>query len=1506
MNKDIMMKKLLNGNIAPAMQLLSSAQFLSSTLLVSSTLLLSATSVNAADLDLATKPLYTGTTESPMMMLVMGRDHTLYYEAYNDASDLNGDGILDIKFMPDYAYEGYFDSRYCYKPESDIFVPQSVATTCTASEEWSGNFLNYLTMTRMDVLKKVLYGGTRSTDSTDKTILERVFIPQDAHSWAKAYTSIAVDGYDIADYAPLSAPSSGKQHFFGSVTYNSLTDAPILRVRQNASYGGSDPGIWNWASTEGPVLRSSGGTQSRVDSYVVRVEVCKSGFTDGNNCRVYPNGNFKPTGLLHDYGEQDQMLFGLLTGSYNKNLSGGVLRKAIGQFSTEVNKNTGQFTSIADGIVATINKLRVHGFRYSDQSYRTQCGWITTRAINEGECASWGNPIGEMLYEAMRYFSGVKSASPTYATTGSYDAEIGLTSPTWDDPYDGKGTCSRPNTLLISDINPSYDSDQLPGVYSEFEATYDGTTLPGFSVSNLLGIISSAENKTSGQFFIGQSGTINDGAPTAKEITGLGHIRGLAPAEPTKKGSYSSAAVAYYGHNNDIHRSKADDQKVTTMVVALASNLPEIEVDIDGSIIKIIPFAKSVGGASINANKDHFQPTNTIVDWYVESISSTKGIFRINFEDVEQGADHDMDMIVKYTYEVKDNLCKTYSGDTCSETAKGVEITLDSTYAAGGIDQHAGYVISGTTNDNTFLEVKDRGGREVEYYLDTPDSLNYDNRDISGSNTKLGYTATRVFFPSNTKAADFLPSPLWYAAKWGGFSDINHNQKPDLVSEWDADQNGDPDNYFPVTNAGQLQYQLAAAFDLAYDGNVASTSPVFSSNFLRVGSLVYQTSFEEAAWSGDVEAYIANTSGEYPSTASWSAADQLDAMDISIRKIFSRRDAAAVGEQGTVFEFKAPNNKNELDSIFTTEQSDLLLGDFTSPGNAGNGQGQGQGYITNQEFAYIEAAINYIRGDRSHEAENTDYEFRERNSRLGDIIYSTPYNVSIGKGHQVEDEVLVFGANDGMVHVVDANNGKELVAYIPSGIYSALGQLVEPTYIHEYSTDGGITAYSDDADKIELTIDDETKEVGRTTVVGRLGLGAKGLYAMDVSKVKSSDGSMMKWEITTDSTGFEGIGKSIASPTIVKLHNGETGVIFENGFNSTDPEGAIYIANLSTGALIKKLSVGSQTDPTGAGRHNALAQPAIIDNNGDSIADYIYAGDLFGNMWVFDISGNSTNEWGNKKDNNSPLFTALSPTLSGVEYLPQPITTRPSVARHPSGSGVIVAFGTGKYIEKGDTEIENQATQSFYAIADPLDTSVVTAVRSSGAFSTLQNQTIIKETSTNRILSSNPVDWDNVNGFYLDFINTEEDETGLPNTNNYGERLIGNSLVFANKVSFTTLMPNPDVCSAGGTGWYMELNLYTGQTWNLGTTKVDDPLTAEDESIPDDSSNQFLDGVSNGMTSVVSPNIVIIENEDGTTTEVLGSDEVALKTCITLSTGKVICFDDTAIATGRLSWRHLY
>ncbi len=116
-------------------------------------------------------------------MLTMSRDHKLYYEAYNDYSDLNEDGSLDIGYKPAAIdYYGYFDSYNCYSYSNGEFIPVGVRKSTASREnkkcgraagQWSGDFLNYVTTSRMDALRKVLYGGYRYVDTADRTVLER-------------------------------------------------------------------------------------------------------------------------------------------------------------------------------------------------------------------------------------------------------------------------------------------------------------------------------------------------------------------------------------------------------------------------------------------------------------------------------------------------------------------------------------------------------------------------------------------------------------------------------------------------------------------------------------------------------------------------------------------------------------------------------------------------------------------------------------------------------------------------------------------------------------------------------------------------------------------------------------------------------------------------------------------------------------------------------------------------------------------------------------------------------------------------------------------------------------------------------------------------------------------------------------------------------------------------------------------------------------------------------------
>ncbi len=166
------------------------------TLLCGFTLFLAASSTyGVSPTSLSQSPLFLVTSADPLVMLNLSNDHQLFYKAYDDWSDINSDGVIDTTYNHDIDYYGYFDSYKCYVYDTtdDRFEPDSITDDkyCAGASDWSGNFLNWASMTRMDSVKKILYGGTRSTDSSTSTVLERSYLPGDAHSFAKHYSPVA-------------------------------------------------------------------------------------------------------------------------------------------------------------------------------------------------------------------------------------------------------------------------------------------------------------------------------------------------------------------------------------------------------------------------------------------------------------------------------------------------------------------------------------------------------------------------------------------------------------------------------------------------------------------------------------------------------------------------------------------------------------------------------------------------------------------------------------------------------------------------------------------------------------------------------------------------------------------------------------------------------------------------------------------------------------------------------------------------------------------------------------------------------------------------------------------------------------------------------------------------------------------------------------------------------------------------------------------------------------------
>jgi type IV pilus assembly protein PilY1 len=1268
-------------------------------------------------------PLGVTTSAKPMVLLVAGKDHKLFYEAYNDASDVNGDGILDVRFNPSITYYGLFDSGLCYTYSSYLFSPASTTTTGKCSGQWSGNWLNYVTTSRIDALRKVLYGGMREVDSTNQTILRRAYIPQDAHSWAKEYTSEAVDGYKISDYTPLAQPASDRRHFFGNLTSNASTNCatlsncsnlyPLLSVVTN-----STKRVWEWASKERPVLDGTHGG-NRTD-YAVRVEVCTA--TYHNGCKKY-GSIYKPIGLLHDYGENEAMLFGLLTGSYNKNMSGGVLRKVVASFKDEVDPNTGQFTA-NNTIVKNFDNLRIRDFNngWTNQAYRG--GWVVSRPMVEGEFVDWGNPIAEMMYEGLRYFAGKNSPTADYDTSGSHDGHVGLTRATWDNPYNTTSSaakapwCAKANMLVMSDVNPSFDSDQIPGTsFGGFSGD-----IAGLNVSTLANTITSKESGIAGLRFIGQSGSVSDGAPTAKNVTSLANIRGLAPEEPTKQGSYYSASIAYYGKTNDLNPVQGD-QTVDSFFVALSSPLPRIEFPVSGGrTITVVPFAKSVGGFGISAAPNQFQPTNQIVDFYVDRIVNLPGTpintsinsgrpsarFRINYEDVEQGADHDMDAIAEYTIELN---------------AHGqVVVSVDSTYASGGIIQHMGYVISGTTSDGVYLVVRDKdtaAQSDVDYYLDTPNT----------QGVALPLTSIRTFTPGGT-AATLLKDPLWYAAKWGGFVDRNANKEPDLNYEWDANGDGTPDTYFLVQNPLKLKDQLRRALDNIIERHASASNITANSTSITTDTRVFQAIFNSGSWYGDLLAYPVSAGG-VGATPIWSAADNLPLP--GSRKIFTHSGGAA---------------KEFL-------WSQLSQADQTALGSSD--------------------VLDYLRGVRTKELQNAG-SYRNRSKVLGDIIHSSPYYVK-------DTDTVYIGSNDGMLHAFNAKTGVELFAYIPSAAIPRLKNLSSPGYSHEYFVDGDIAVSS-------------ILQTPGNYLVATLGQGGKGLFGLDVSNPAGFGTSHVKWECfpsggTVSACNGDGdLGYMLGRPVIAKMNNGVWAVIVGNGYESTSGKAVLFVFNLQTGALIKKID-------TLVGSSNGLSAPGVVDEDGDGDVDYIYAGDLKGNVWKFDVSTSSPASWG-VKFSGAPLFVAKDGSSNLQPITAQITSVKNEIAGTDNYGKRFVFFGTGSYFRTSDPS--DTSLQTWYGL---IDDDVKINSRSELKARGIEGTGTVSGYDVRVFQAATSGDMVGKKGWYLDFSTPAGS----------GERIVTASHYyrFAEPVLIaSSIIPKVDPCIPGGDGYVNAINPFTG------------------------------------------------------------------------------------------------
>ncbi len=655
------------------------------------------------------------------------------------------------------------------------------------------------------------------------------------------------------------------------------------------------------------------------------------------------------------------------------------------------------------------------------------------------------------------------------------------------------------------------------------------------------------------------------------------------------------------------------------------------------------------------------------------------------------------------------------------------------------------------------------------------------------------------------------------------------------------------------------------------DAISSASSVAANSTSVSTGTVVFQSRFNSSAWQGQLLAFDLQADGRIPASYLWDAGTVLGNQTAATRKILTLgRDS----RDGIPFRWTDISAQTDM------RQAELLN---TDAFGASDGRGSQR--------------VDFLRGSLVEG-------FRARGSKLGDIVHSSPLHVGPPQGGYLDaaygtfassmgtrDNVIYVGANDGMLHGFDASTGEEIIAYVPSSVYANLSRLTDPDYgqtllPHRYFVDGS-----------PMAADVRLAGNWRTVLAGGLNAGGQGYYALDITdpsayaENSAAAADTVLWEFTDEDDPDLGYTynqplvnyDTWQSAQIAKMNNGKWALIVGNGYNNTWPDdnvsatghASLFILYIEDGADGSWSAADYAKIDTGAGSPlipNGLGTPTPIDMDGDGDIDIAYAGDLYGNLWKFDLTGAVPSNW-----TSGLLYRAVD---SGGNA--QPITTAVMALRHPRG-GYLVGFGTGKYLELAD--LSSTERQTLYGIWDSALNGSVTPVSAGRADLVEQSVlAVIPRSNTDyRVTSANAVDFTAKKGWFMD----------LPTL---GERVAYNPVPRDKRFVFVTSIPDVDPCAAGGTGWVMELDYLTGSRLSEPPFDVNGDLMI--------SGLDLVEYEDEGETHQIPASGVDVGIGIPTTPTVIGRDQRTEFKLMSGSSGQMATLlEGKSFISGRLSWK---
>lgn len=685
--------------------------------------------------------------------------------------------------------------------------------------------------------------------------------------------------------------------------------------------------------------------------------------------------------------------------------------------------------------------------------------------------------------------------------------------------------------------------------------------------------------------------------------------------------------------------------------------------------------------------------------------------------------------------------------------------------------------------------------------------------DISGNNVPIGSGDNATWQHMNTFTMGLgVSGTLQFSQDYlsGGSTDYNAiiqgtKNWPDPIANttaariddlWHAAVNG-RGQYFSATDPDNVVSALSRLLATILRRNAAASAAATSSLEPVAGdNFAYTAQYTTGLWTGELLASTLDlVTGAVSTTYQWSARSLLES------RVSPSSDTRTI----YTFSSAAQDSATRL-KPFTADRlgTEISSGYFSSgPSNPGGALSQYPLWSGAQQSAATpEGLINFLRGQQGLEDEvgNTTRLFRDRLYALGDIVNSAPTYVrkppfkyrdngylSFLAANQSRGGTVYVGANDGMLHAFNADTGAERWAYVPALVIPDLHKLADADYAttHRYYVDGSLSVGD---------VYDASRGTWMTVLVGGLGAGGKGYFALDIT---DPDAPRALWEFgaTSGTVTDADLGLGFGNPVITRRSgDGRWVALVASGYNNTTPgdsRARLYVLDAVTGEKLDEIvPAGSPADPNLSG----LARIAnyVEDGTLDNTSRYIYGGDLSGNLWRFDLVTSDA--------------TRLGRTSATAGNLA--ITTRPELARVQDSTGAahrVVYVATGRYLGFSDLSTTSPSAtiaQGVFAVKDSgTDLGVLTATAAG-----LVAQTLDVNTSPRTIPGPVAVDWSSHNGWYV----------SLP----VGERVSVDPRLQLGSLVAVANQPLDDYCVAGGTSWLYSLDYKSGTAATNQTSRA--------------------------------------------------------------------------------------